>query len=305
MWNHGISLLALLSIVFGVGGVTWFFEGFAFLRKKRLIENLETTKIGHLSPGLVEVKGVARWNEKNHAPISGTSSIYYTYKVEQWQHRHDGSSWMLIALGDSGENYFYLEDDTGRVLVDPVGAEISSPVSDSRNYAGYNELPQNLKLLIDKERNPLLRRIRSSKGELMFTETCIPTEQQIYILGTAESQSYSASGREPAAGEAVIRKGRELPLLYISSREEKEITTRMTKSAIKRLIGGPITVGICSFFIYFYYSFSLNYIKKPIEMSSLFKGWIIYGPPVAVVILFALGYRYYNFTKVLMRSQGD
>lgn len=130
MWNHGLFFLALLSMVFAVGGASWFFEGIALRRIRRLIRNLPTSEANSIRLGLVEVQGKAKWKEKLYSPISETPCVYYTYKVEQWQRTKDGSNWVLIALGESGERCFYIEDNTGRVLVDPVNAEISSCVND-------------------------------------------------------------------------------------------------------------------------------------------------------------------------------
>ncbi len=78
MWHHGLFLLALLAMVFAIGGVSWFFEGIALLRIKRVIENLPTSKILSMPMGLVEVKGKAKWKEKLYSPISETPCVYYT-----------------------------------------------------------------------------------------------------------------------------------------------------------------------------------------------------------------------------------
>ncbi|MFC1859629.1 GIDE domain-containing protein [Thermodesulfobacteriota bacterium] len=309
MWNHGLFLLALLSMVFAIGGVSWFFEGIALLRIKRLIEKLPPSEMHSIALGLVEVKGKAKWEEKLYSPISETPCVYYTYRVEQWQHKQDGSTWVPIALGESGERCFYVEDNTGRVLVDPVNAKISSPANDVRKYSDYSSLPQNLKSLLDKESNQLLRLMRRSIGELMFTENYIRTDHEIYILGTAEYKEdvfrKSISREEKEEDKIVIRQGKEIPVFYISDRSEKEITRKMAWSSIRRMVGGPITLGVCLFLIYHYYSFSLKYISRSLEISLLFKGWILIGPMLAVIIVFFLGYRYYDFTKVLIRSQGN
>ena len=296
MWNHGFFLLALLSMAFGLGGVNWFFEGFALLRKKRLIKNISTSKINSIMPGLVELKGIAKWKEEMYGPISGSPCVYYTYRIEQHIHRHGNPTWIVIGLGSSGENLFYIEDDSGLVLIDPLNSDISSPVSDTRNFPDYDSLPQYLKELVDNEKNQLLRRMKRPRGELMFTENSLQTDHEIYVLGTAEYQE---------EGKVVIKKGKEIPFFYISNRPEKEITRKMTWSAFRRLIGGPITVGICSFVLYFYYSFSLRYINRTIEISQLYKGWILFGPILALIGLGVLGYLTYNFTKTLIRSQGN
>lgn len=298
MWNHGFFILAILSIVFGMGGVSWFFEGFAILRRKRLIENMPTSEIRCVSQGLVEVKGRTKQKEDLYGPVSGTPCVYYTYRVEERQYRQDGSQWVMIGLGESGEKPFYLEDDTGRVLIDPLGAQIASPVSETRRFSGYSSLPQDLKALIDNEKNPVLVGSRIGTGKLMFTENCIGADQEMYVLGSAD---YLDDDRKEGI---VIKRGKKEPFFYISNRREKEITGRMRRSAVKRIIGGPITLGICSFLLNYYYGFSLRYISQKTDISYLFKGWIVFGPVLAVIFILILAYRYYDFTKVLIRSQG-
>lgn len=309
MWNHGLFFLALLAMVFAIGGVGWFAEGIALRRMRRLLENLPTSDIRSMPTGLVEVKGTAQWKEALSSPISETPCVYYAYKVEQWQYRKDGSRWVIIALGDSGERLFYIEDNTGRALVDPVGAEISSPADNVRTYNDYRDLPQHLKSLLDQEDNRLLRLMRKDRGALMFTENYIGIDQEIYILGTAVSNPDHASktGRreENSLEDIVIQRGKAIPVFYISDRSETEISRRMNRSSIRRLLGGPITLAICSLLIYHYYKFSLQYIHKPLEISLLFKWWILLGPVVLVVIMFFFGYRYSSFTKALIRSQGN
>ena len=304
MWNHGLFLMALLAMAFGLGGVNWFFEGFSLLRKKKLIKNIPTSKISSITTGLVEVKGKAKWKEEMHGPISGTPCVYYSYRIEQDQYRHGNSTWIVIGLGSSGENLFYLEDDSGCVLIDPLNSDISSPVSDTLNFPDYDSLPQNLKALIDNEKNQLLRRLRRPRGEFMFTENSLQTDREIYIMGTAEYQG-DTSREKSEEDKIVIKKGKKIPFFYISNRPEKEITRRMTWSVIRRFLGGPITVGVCSFVLYYYYKFSLGYIHRTIEIGRLYQGWILFGPVLALICLAVLGYLTYNFTKTLIRSQGN
>ncbi len=309
MWNHGLFFLALLAMAFAVGGVGWFVEGLALRRTKRLLDNLPTSDIRSMPTGLVEVKGMAKWKEALYSPVSNVPCVYYAYNIEQWQSRKDGYTWVIVALGDSGERLFYIEDNTGRALVDPVGAEISSPADTVLTFDDYRDLPQHLKSLLDQEDNRLLRLMRKDRGALMFTENYIGTDQEIYILGTAvpNPDHVSKTGRrqEQQADAMVLQRGKAIPVFYISDRSETEISRRMNRSSIRRLLGGPITLVICSLLIYHYYKFSLQYIHKPIELSLLFKGWILLGPIVLLVILFFVGYRYSSFTKALIRSQGN
>lgn len=327
MWHYGLFVLAILSMVFAVGGVCWFFEGLAALRKKRLIENLPTSEIRSLDMGIVEVKGKAKAKKPMYSPISGTPCIYYTYKVEQWQSRKDGSRWVIIALGDSGEHCFYVDDNTAKVLVNPKDAKISSPCNDVQRFPDYDSLPQNLRSLIDQGGSSLLRFMRRSRGEFMFTENYIATEHEIYVLGTAEPMEYisqradekgygvtgstedfvqqSLDQESNPAGKIVIRKGKEIPLLYISDRKEKDITQRMQRSSIRRIVGGPIILAASSFLIHHYYTFFLRYISEASEISLIFKAWILLGPVLLVLSMFILGYYCYDYTRTLIRVQGN
>lgn len=161
----------------------------------------------------------------------------------------------------------------------------------------------------------------------MFTENYIATEQEIYVLGTAEpmediSQRADEKGygvtestedfvqqsldqESNPAGKIVIRKGKEIPLLYISDRKEKDITQRMQRSSIRRIVGGPITLAASSFLIHHYYTFSLRYISEASEISLIFKAWILLGPVLLVLSMFILGYYCYDYTRTLIRVQGN
>src|SRR5690606_33056614 len=83
--------------------------------------------------GYLELEGRARMmvGEPIHAPLSGALCVWYSYKVEEreadYQAGRSTSRWRTIERGVS-EAIFYLEDDTGRCIVDPDGAEVTPSV---------------------------------------------------------------------------------------------------------------------------------------------------------------------------------
>jgi len=118
------STKTLMYLIFGfASGCFMFWQGFAVRNKKKLIENIPTSKTRSVAIGLTEVKGVAEVNQRTlESPFSKEPCVYYCYEV--WQRVSSGkrSYWKTIAKGESND-VFYLQDETGKILIDPVGAE--------------------------------------------------------------------------------------------------------------------------------------------------------------------------------------
>src|SRR5437773_2830252 len=108
----------------GVGiGVYLFYRGFQMLCRKRLILNTPTSKIRSAAMGLVEVNGLAVGPYIMNAPITGLPCYYH--RSMAWQLKQSGKNkeWQKVA-DESRHLLFFLDDNTGRVLVNPQGAEM-------------------------------------------------------------------------------------------------------------------------------------------------------------------------------------
>ncbi|MDI6739740.1 MAG: GIDE domain-containing protein [Candidatus Edwardsbacteria bacterium] len=110
----------LLGLAVGLLVLTY---AFYVWKEKRLIENIPTSKVRSLAMGLVEVKGAARPKAALKSPITMTDCVYYRYKIEKYVRSGKSSHWEVVDQGAS-TNYFYVEDDTGKILSDPVEADI-------------------------------------------------------------------------------------------------------------------------------------------------------------------------------------
>jgi hypothetical protein len=107
-----------------IGGVWLFFTGFRTWRQVRLIADTPTSKVRSLALGRVELRGRAQGKGELCAPLTGASCVYYRYLVEQEVRSNRRRSWRTLVSGSSEAWPFYLEDETGRVLVDPRGAQV-------------------------------------------------------------------------------------------------------------------------------------------------------------------------------------
>jgi hypothetical protein len=103
------------------GGLIVF--GFMVLRRKRLLENVPTSRIRSVAMGFAELAGRAKNRTPLVAPFSGIPCVYYRYLVEEERQRsRGGREWATVDRGESSDP-FYLQDETGALLVDPSGAE--------------------------------------------------------------------------------------------------------------------------------------------------------------------------------------
>ena len=106
-----------------VGGVLMLVAGFVFLHRKRAIENVPRSRIRSVAMGFAELSGKARGRTPLVAPLSGTMCAFYRYLVEQEESSsRGGSRWRTVDQGQSTE-WFYLDDETGSIVVDPDGID--------------------------------------------------------------------------------------------------------------------------------------------------------------------------------------
>lgn len=98
-------------------GIYLFFYGFYKWRRKRFIENIPTSKINSIAIGLVELYGKAElYTDLVKSPISGEDCIFYKLVLG----REKGENETIYS-----SNLFYLNDNTGRVLINPQNAEFN------------------------------------------------------------------------------------------------------------------------------------------------------------------------------------
>ena len=168
-------LSALRSpVLWGIVGVTIgvfvFFRGFPFLKRKHLIQDTPTSTVQGASLGAVEVSGTVVGPYTLISPLSESDCFYYH----------------AVARGNSGDEKkasqetlhapFFLDDGTGRVMVDPRGAEIELRPSVDDEYS-----PSSRDAFT---RHFLVRHGISSEYPAHLEEYCIRTGDRLYVLGT-------------------------------------------------------------------------------------------------------------------------
>ena len=170
-----------MAAVGAIAGVCVFFAGFLALQRRRLILNTPSSKIRSAAMGLVEINGLACGPYTLTAPITGVPCHYYRTSVWQWIQRDKNSGWELAAE-ESLHVPFYLDDNTGRVLVNPQGAEMDLHRDFEHEYSDSlfsmrDSIPGNVYGFLARNGVGTDKRIK-------VQEFAIKPKNSLFILGT-------------------------------------------------------------------------------------------------------------------------
>lgn len=193
-------------------------------RRHRLLSDLPTSKAHGVFLGLVELKGTAEAETPLRSFLSGQACVHYAYAVdEHWSRtvtetytdkdgrmqtrtRHE-SGWTNVAQG--GETIpFYVQDDTGAVLVRPQGAKIE-PLS------LFDATVSRADPLYYAKGPP--HAVSHSDHRRRFAEQGLPLHASLYLVGQARER------QDVVAPE--IAAGADVPVFLISTRSEEKVLT--------------------------------------------------------------------------------
>ena len=209
-------------------------------RRRRLIDNLPTSKTEGVFIGLVELKGTAECEQPLTSYLAEAACVYYSYEVlEQWSRlvtetESDGrggrrtvtrreTGWSVVA-SQTTSTPFYLQDDTGPLLVRPEGARTEADQVFIRTCTAADSL------FFAKGPATL---IMDSDGIRRFTEKMIPLHAPIFLVGQArERQDVVAPeiAADPQASD-----------FFISTRTQEEVSQGLGWQFILFFLLGLVT----------------------------------------------------------------
>ena len=223
----GIGERKLMGAALVAMGVVPFYFAFHAFRLKRRIEDTPTSKIRSMAIGLVEAKGTVVARETVRSPYTRKPCVFYDYKLERLEVRRVYSpnarrwittkEWVLVRL-ESDFRRFFLEDETGRVLVDPEDAS----VPETQVY----------------EEGVAPRR--------RHTERLILPGSSVYLMGTAGENPEGGDG-----GRLMVRKGDIEKDFVISSESQKQLTSGFLFQSLGMILLGLLVMGLGAWMILF------------------------------------------------------
>jgi len=167
----------------------------------RLIEDTPTCKIRSAPQGYVELEGLGKLMDGPPiiAKLSGLPCVWYRYKIEQQVKTHykghTQTRWEVIEKDESTET-FWLQDDTGRVVIDPEGANVTPRHKDSwrssSSVGGIARRPAGVSSFFTSN---------IGSGTYRLTEERINSGERLYALGLLKSVSSYTS--QPTVDEDV------------------------------------------------------------------------------------------------------
>lgn len=193
---QAVPFMPTFWVVLGAcAGVYLFYHGFQLLQRKRLIMNTPTSKVRSAAMGLVEISGLANGPFTITAPITGVPCYYHRTIIRQWKHQGKSSSW-VTAADESTLVPFYLEDDTGRVLVDPQGAELEIHRDFHDEFDGglFNS---NFGAMVPNVSAFLMAHGISPDARVKVEEFCIKPKNALFVLGTLAHNSSTTVSPTP------------------------------------------------------------------------------------------------------------
>ncbi len=221
--NDASLLIPLGALLLGLFALAMAFRSG---RRRRLVENLPTSKTSGVFIGLVELKGAAESARPLKSFLAEQPCVYYQWSVEEeWSRtvtesytdsngksqtrtRHE-SGWTTVAEG--GEAIpFFLQDDCGVVLIRPEGAKLE-PAEMFSEHVGlgdplyYGKGPETA--------------VADSDHRRRFTERGIPLHAPLYVLGQARE-------RQDVVAPEIVEDAN-APMFLISTRSEEQVSSDM------------------------------------------------------------------------------
>ncbi len=131
--------------------------------------------------GMVELSGQAAGPYTVVAPITERPCYYFRTVVWEWKRRGRSDAWVKVAA-ECMHVPFFLDDNTGKVMVDPRGAELDLHCDFQQEFCDAlftikEEAPPNVHALLS-------RHGISTKNKIKVEEFCIKPKNSLFVLGT-------------------------------------------------------------------------------------------------------------------------
>ena len=226
------------AIMLFLGGLMMFYLGLKKIQRDRLIANMPTSKIRSMAMGLVELYGKIRAHKETiTAPFSGKECVYCRVSVGEWRGSGKRRHLRMHRQREKGV-LFNLEDDTGKVLIDARGADLTNlkrDVSIKLNQGG--EMTDRLKDYCEKHNIEWKSTIGHRSME--FEETFIEPGEDLYIMGTAQHSPHSDKSDEHIGHKKImIGYAQGQRMFYISDKSEKELLNKSASKSAFMVFGG-------------------------------------------------------------------
>lgn len=182
-------------------GIVLFIYGFRLLQRRRLILDTPLSKVRSAPLGMVEISGLAAGPYTMMAPITARPCYYYRTLVWEWKQRGKDKEWVKIA-GECMHVPFFIDDNTGHMLVDPRGADLDLHRDFEQEFCDS--------FFTTKEPAPetvrafLARHGVLTNNKIKVEEFCIKPKNALFVLGTVAENMASEITAQPIRDDEAV-----------------------------------------------------------------------------------------------------
>lgn len=250
---HLITFALALGLLLSLVGIA---SGFWVYRQYRLVKKTPQSSIRSIPKGFVHVRGKSALENPLTSPLTQTPCCYYRVKIEHWVAggSRSGGGWREM-FHEQDEKEFYLDDGTGKVLVNPKGAEYVLPefyTVEIRAKAVFSAAGVSV-LKVDpafNRDNPpsedavrgYLTRHGATNANMshLVTEQCILVGQEYGVYGTYDKNSDSQNPED----RNKIQKGRKVRNFVITGLTDQKLSGWEGCRAMGWILGGAFMAAI-------------------------------------------------------------
>lgn len=164
-------------------GIYLFIQGFRLLQRRRLVLDTPVSKIRSAPLGMVELSGLAVGPYTVVAPITDRACYYFRTVAWEWKRQGKSSRWVKVAA-ESMHVPFFLDDNTGKLMIDPRGADLDLHRDFQQQFC--DSFFTTKEAAPDNVRSFLLRHGVSTSNKIKVEEFCIKPKNALFLLGTLE-----------------------------------------------------------------------------------------------------------------------
>jgi hypothetical protein len=232
--NNVLPFLPLLGALLALGCLIGAFKAG---RRRRLIDNLPTSKTTGVFIGFVELKGTAESAAPLTSYLANAACVHYQWTVEEHWSRmvmetytdekgrvqtrtRQESGWTQVATG--GEvTAFYLQDDCGVILVRPAGAKLEPLILFNETCGRGDPLYYG--------KGPA-GGVADSDHRRRFVERGLPLHVNVYVVGQARERQDVVAPEIAADPNA--------PMFLISTRSQEQVSSGLKWGSRGWALGG-------------------------------------------------------------------
>jgi len=160
------------------------------------LEDTPTSTIRGVAMGMAELVGKAEERTPVLSALSQTPCVWWRFLIEEEQSGSKGERrWVKVQDGTS-HDMFYLNDGTGRLVVDPIGAEMR--IDFKRRWLGAG-----LSLDLVARGFPVGLVLSRGGGQRRYTEWLILPTGKLYVFGTVKGVRDAAAERRERLTQAL------------------------------------------------------------------------------------------------------